>query len=91
MNKSIALMLALALVSVSLISNSIEYENCPNGECFQRSNDTMPEFYWSNKVDPGAWMRYDMGADDRVKPSLTEISEQPNTSGFEREVYNSPR
>lgn len=63
---------------------------CTNGECYIREADAVPGFYWSDKTDAGAWTRHDMGADPTVKPRFDVISVQPDTAGFESEVYNSP-
>lgn len=87
------LLVFATLVIFSIQNTSAEeiqrsaYCTYENGECLLQGHNQL----WWEKQYPGAWYRYMKGAQPTPQPSFGTLSEQPDISGFEQGVYNSPK
>lgn len=88
-NKQLLILIIITFIRCSSINGYTyfkpgTYELYDNKQLKQRYSERWHRF-------PAAQARYQMGADPYLKPSFSDIPEQPNISGFEQESYNSPK
>ena len=91
LNKKFVTFILALCISTAL--NAYAYHNHTQRSYRSYDNNKRYEYKYPEQWHrfPAAWARYQMGADPYLKPSFSDIPEQPNISGFEQESYNSPK
>lgn len=90
MKKSLQILMVTMLASASLLHTDQPHRPCcsyENGRWYVGGRDVT----WWDRYYPGSWQRFGIGTSWDGKTTFTDVSEQPDISGFERSVYTSPK